>query len=177
MGRRNGKYKWLHEGMGTHTYVFDTGLYPDHADWELRNGTSRLDTGIMCAGTATDYASNNHGTHVASIATGQKNGLAKSSVIHPVQVLDANGEGTTASVLCGVEAVLQEGIDFNLANAPRKMRGIVNLSLGVNGRSDALDKAVADLTTAGFMVVIAAGDEGGECVASFLLFEAMSVAL
>ena len=129
MGKRNGKYKWIHEGMDTHTYVFDSGLYPDHSDWDMRNGTSRLGAGTICAGAADDYATNNHGTHVASIAAGQKNGIAKRSIIHPLQVLDHNGEGTTATFLYGVERLLQDGIDFNLANAPTKMRGIVNLSL------------------------------------------------
>jgi len=37
----------------------------------------------------------------------------------------------------------------------------VNLSLGVNGRSDALDKAVRDMTDVGYTVVIAAGNNHG----------------
>lgn len=163
-GKRNGKYTWYHEGANTHIYIFDTGVYPDHSDWDRRNGTSRLGSGITCTGSANDYASTSHGTHIASIAAGWTHGTAKSAIIHPVQVLDANGEGTTASVLCGVEQLLQEGKAYNTANAPKKIKSVVNLSLGLNGRSDALDKAVQDMTAVGYTVVIAAGDHGGEFV-------------
>ena len=79
-------------------------------------------------------------------------------------MLDANGEGSTASLLYGMEKLLQDGKDFNAANAPKKIRSVVNLSLGVNGRSDALDKAVKDMTDVGYTVVIAAGNNDGKCV-------------
>lgn len=157
-GKLNGMYIWFHEGAGTDMYIFDTGVYPLHSDWNDRNDTSRMVEPLICAGTATDYASNDHGTHIASIAAGFTFGIAKSTTIHPIQVLDANGEGTTASVLCGVEQLLADGKAYNEANAPRKFKGIVNLSLGVNGRSDALDKVVKDMTDVGYTVVIAAGD-------------------
>lgn len=160
-GRRNGKYKWYHEGYETNIYVFDTAIYPDHSDWDMRNGTSRLKEGIICAGSTNDYTSNDHGTHMASIAAGWTYGTAKAASIIPIQVLDANGEGSTASVLCGMEKLLQDGIDYNAANAPKKIKSIVNLSLGVDGRSDALDKAVHDMTEVGYTVVIAAGDHDG----------------
>ena len=61
-----------------------------------------------------------------------------------------------------MERLLQDGKDFNAANAPKKIRSVVNLSLGVNGRSDALDKAVKDMTDVGYTVVIAAGNNDGE---------------
>jgi subtilisin family serine protease len=115
----------------------------------------------MCAGTASDYTSTDHGTFVASLAAGWSFGTARSAIIHPIQVLDANGEGTTSSLLCGMEKLLQDGKDYNAANYPKKIRSLVNLSLGVNGRSDALDKAVKDMTDVGYTVVIAAGDHNG----------------
>ena len=79
-------------------------------------------------------------------------------------MLNGSGEGTTASVLCGMEKLLQDGIAYNAANAPKKIRAIVNLSLGVNGRSDALDKVAYEMTAVGYTVVIAAGDNDGACV-------------
>jgi len=158
MGKRNGSYKWIHEGRDTHMYIFDTGIYPDHWDWDRADRTSRLGDGLICAGTAVDYETNDHGTHVASLASGMTHGIGKANIVHPIQVLDANGEGSTASLLCGIEKVLQDGKDYNTENAPRKIRSVVNLSLGVDGRSDALDKAVRVMTSSGYTVVIAAGD-------------------
>ena len=90
-------------------------------------------------------------------------GPARSSNIHPIQILDANGEGSITSLLCAMEKLIQDGIDYNTANSPKKIRAIVNLSLGVDGRSDVLDEAVGVLADIGYVVVIAAGDNSGMC--------------
>ena len=150
-------------------YMFDTGIYPDHSDWTGRNATfmtngpSRLEEHFVCVGDELDYgAADDHGTFMASIAAGKKYGTAKMSAIHPIQVLDpATGEGSLASILCGVEKLIQDGIDYNLAHSPKKIRAVVNFSLGTNGVSDILDKIASDLTDLGYTVVIAAGDDGG----------------
>lgn len=160
-GKLNGKYTWFHEGADSHIYMFDTGIYPDHSEWDMRNGTSRLQEPLICAGTANDYLTADHGTHMASLAAGWRHGTGKSAFIHPIQVLDATGKGTSASFLCGVEKLLQDGKDYNTANAPKKIRAVVSLSLGVDGHSDVLDKAVMDMTMVGYTVVIAAGDHDG----------------
>jgi len=168
-GKRNLKYIWINEGFGIDIYMFDTGIYPDHSDWIGRNvtvgntGPTRLEEHFVCAGDELDYgAADDHGTFMASIAAGKKYGTAKMSTIHPVQVIDpATGEGSLASILCGVEKLIQDGIDYNLAHTPRQIRAVVNLSLGTSGRSDILDKIASDLTDLGYTVVIAAGDDGG----------------
>jgi len=162
MGGRNGKYIWFHEGVDGHIYTFDTGVYPDSYEWQNYDGSvDRFAEGVVCTGGATDYQYTNHGTHVASIAMGLKTGTAKSSLIHPMQVLDRYGKGSTKTFLCALEKMLQDGIAWNAANAPKKYRGIVNLSLGVNGHSDALDHAVSLLTDSGYTVTIAAGNNDG----------------
>jgi len=157
-GKPNGSYLWFHEGAETKIYVFDTGIYTDHSEWLDHNATNRVQLPYICTGTDTEFAVNDHGTHIASIAAGFKTGTGKSAKIYPIQVLNGSGEGTTASVLCGMEKLLQDGIAYNAANAPNKIRAIVNLSLGVNGRSDALDKVAYEMTAVGYTVVIAAGD-------------------
>ena len=88
-------------------------------------------------------------------------GLARSSIIHPIQILDANGEGSIISLLCGMEKLVRDGMDYYSANAPKKIRAVVNLSLGVDGRSEILDEAVGVLADIGYVVVIAAGDNSG----------------
>ena len=85
----------------------------------------------------------------------------KSATTYPIQVLDANGKGSTASLLCGMEKLLQDGKDYNAANAPKKIRSVVNLSLGVNGHSNVLDKDVKDMTDGGYTVVIAIRNNDG----------------
>ena len=168
-GKRNGKYIWVHDGFDIDVYIFDTAIYPDHSDWTGRNvtygnlGPSRLEEHFVCVGDELDYgAADDHGTFMASIAAGKKYGTAKMSTIHPMQVLDpATGEGSLASILCGVDKLIQDGIDYNLAHAPKQIRAVVNFSLGTDGRSDILDRIALDLTRLGYTVVIAAGDDGG----------------
>ena len=150
------------------TDIFDTGVYPSHKDWIGRNGDfgvpgdSRLQEQFICtAETENNWENNNHGTFIASIVAGQTMGPARSSNIHPIQILDANGEGSITSLLCAMEKLIQDGIDYNTANSPKKIRAIVNLSLGVDGRSDVLDEAVGVLADIGYVVVIAAGDNSG----------------
>ena len=68
----------------------------------------------------------------------------------------------TASVHPRQEEFRPGGLmDYYSANAPKKIRAVVNLSLGVDGRSEILDEAVGVLADIGYVVVIAAGDNSG----------------
>ena len=98
---------------------------------------------------------------MASLAIGKKYGVAKSAALHSIQILDANGEGSIASLLCGMEKLIQDGIDYYASNAPKKIKAVVNLSVGANGYSAVLNKAAEDLVDLGYTVVIAAGDNDG----------------
>jgi len=62
------------------------------------------------------------------------------------------------SFLCGVDKVMADALAYNEANAPKKYQAVVNLSLGLNGRSDIIDAAVMRMTDNGIVVVIAAGN-------------------
>lgn len=144
--------------------MFDTGIYssPDFigrdADFNVTGG-SRLQEPYVCAGLPGDEAP--HGTFVASLAIGKKYGVAKSAALHSIQILDENGEGSIASLLCGMEKLIQDGIDYYASNAPSKIKAVVNLSVGANGYSAVLNKAAEDLVALGYTVVIAAGDNDG----------------
>jgi subtilisin family serine protease len=163
-GVRNGKYIWVSEGFGTDVYVFDTGIH-DSYEFTGRNitwgvlGPSRIQPAQICAGNAGDEGE--HGSFIASIIGGKKYGVARMAAIHPMQILDVNGEGSVATFLCGMDKVIQDGIDYYAANAPKKIKAVVNLSVGTNGKSDILDKAAEDLVALGYTVVVAAGDYAG----------------
>ena len=115
-GRRNGKYIWVGEGFSTKVYVFDSGIYRDHSEWMGRNvthntlGPTRIGASTICAGEPEDNT--DHGTLIASIAGGKKYGVAKMAAVHPIQILDVNGEGSIATFLCGMEKLINDGHAF-----------------------------------------------------------------
>lgn len=102
---------------------------------------------------------NGHGTHVAStIAEGTNNGIAGAGIafstsIMPIKVLDATGSGTVADVVQGLTYATQNGAK------------VINLSLGANYASQTLRDAITTAINAGIIVVAAAGNEGGSSLA------------
>ena len=68
-----------------------------------------------------------------------------------MKVLNRRGSGTWAGVIAG--------IDHAVTNCPGKC--VANMSLG-GGFSASLNKAVDDAVTAGVMMVVAAGNDGGD---------------
>jgi thermitase len=88
-----------------------------------------------------------HGTNVAGIVA-QVAGKAK---IMPVRVLNAQGIGSTAQLILG--------INWAVANGAH----VINLSLGAK-ESSALELAIRHATSKGVFVVSAAGNTGGETV-------------
>lgn len=70
-----------------------------------------------------------------------------------MKVLNSNGSGTWASVIAG--------IDHAATDCPAVGKCVANMSLG-GGLSASLNKAVDDAVTAGVMMVVAAGNDGGD---------------
>ena len=54
--------------------------------------SSRMNATQVCAGE--EFDEGEHGTFIASIAAGKRYGVGKSARIHPMQILDINGEGS-----------------------------------------------------------------------------------
>ena len=126
-----------------HAYVIDTGIRRTHTDFGGRAVTG-IDE-VTAGGTADDC--NGHGTHVAGTIGGTSHGVAKGVQLVAVRVLDCGGNGTTASVVAGV--------DWVTANAIKP--AVANLSLG--GSADpTLDTAVANSIASGVTYGIAAGN-------------------
>ena len=138
--------------------VIDTGIDLDHPDLNAQAGKNCVDA----AGSADD--DNGHGTHVAGTigARNQGNGVvgvAPGTKVLAVKVLDANGEGYLADVICGIEWVT--------ANAAAHGIKALNLSLGGPGDpittcgdpNDPLHGAVCAAAAAGVTPVAAAGND------------------
>lgn len=104
-----------------------------------------------------------HGTHVAGILTGSGassngdyDGAAKQAPILSLQVLDGTGAGSMSDVMAALDWLLVYGSYFDVR--------VVNLSLGKgiseSNTTDPLVIAVENLWDAGFVVVVAAGNDG-----------------
>src|SRR5919198_2565945 len=81
--------------------VLDTGVAPD-PDLNVQP------IGLNCVGGAGWSDLNGHGTHLAGIIGARNDtagvvGVAPGAPIYPVQVLNSSGNGSDASVLCGIE--------------------------------------------------------------------------
>lgn len=145
--------------------VIDTGVGP-HGDLNITGGKN-------CNGGGTSYADGNgHGTHVAGTIGARDNtagvvGVAPGARIYAVRVLNSQGSGTWAQVICGV--------DWVTANAASLGIKVANMSLGGGGsddgncgktNADALHKAICGSVAAGVTYVVAAGNSGVDFASS-----------
>jgi len=133
-------------GSGVTVFVIDTGVDKNHPELvgRVRTGFSAVDP--------SDGTSdcNGHGTHVAATIGGTKVGVASGVTIVPIKVFPCKSGASTATILKGIDAVLQ-------LRRPGTAT-VVNMSLG--GPLDlALDAAVRALVDEGITVVVAAGNE------------------
>lgn len=130
-------------GTGATVYVIDTGVLTTHTDF---GGRASFGYSSITGESNSDL--NGHGTHVAGTVAGSAYGVAKLANIVAVKVLNANGSGSNAGVVAG--------IDWVTRNAPTS-RAVINMSLG-GGASAATDTAVANARARGITVVVAAGN-------------------
>lgn len=139
-------YTWPESaGAGVTVYVIDTGIRISHKDFG-----GRASYGWDFVGndrTASD--GNGHGTHVAGTIAGGRYGVAKSTKVVAVRVLDNAGSGTTAQVIAGIDWVTKH------ARKP----AVANVSLG-GYRNTQLDAAVRNSIASGVTYTVAAGNDG-----------------
>ncbi|PGH48215.1 S8 family peptidase [Streptomyces sp. Ru87] len=130
-------------GEGVTTYVIDTGVNTSHQDFGGR-ASSGWD---FVENDAVAQDGNGHGTHVAGTVAGSAHGVAKKADVVGVRVLDAEGSGTTAQVIAGIDWVTEH------AEKP----AVANMSLGglLNGE---LDTAVRNAVASGVTFTVAAGN-------------------
>lgn len=127
--------------------VIDTGIDLDNPDLNVITDVS------FVPGVTSGDDDHGHGTHVAGTVAAKDNaegvvGVAPGANLVAVKVLDADGFGSTASVLAG--------IDYVIANANET--DVANLSLG-GGFSVAENTAIRRAVEKGVTMVVAAGNE------------------
>ena len=135
-------------GKGIKVAILDTGIDTEHPDLIVNGGVCLLDS---CPSGYDD--NNGHGTHVAGIIAAQDNGfgvvgVAPNVELYAIKSLDGKGNGTTASILAGVEWAIQNKMD------------IVNLSVTAEENDPALKKMVDTAYQKGIILVGSAGNNG-----------------
>lgn len=132
-------YNWT--GSGVRAYVIDTGIRTSHTQF----GGRASNVFDAFGGSGADC--NGHGTHVAGTIGGSTYGVAKSSLLRGVRVLNCSGSGSNSGVIAGVDWVRVNRIN----------PAVANMSLG-GGISSALDTAVNNLANSGVPIAVAAGN-------------------
>lgn len=136
-----------YRGSGIKVAVLDTGITA-HSDLVISGGASFI------PGVASYNDGHGHGTHCAGVIGARNNrigvvGVAPSSKIYGVKVLNDAGSGNTSWILAGMAWAKNNGMH------------IVSMSLGSNScQSAAYTNAIAQLNAAGVTVVCAAGNSG-----------------
>ena len=185
-----GPQRWYHETMelpagwdittgssSVRIAVVDTGVRTENTDLAptLVDGYDFVsDSGTSGDGDGLDSdpydegGFDSHGTHVAGSAAARGNnslgvtGTMWQARVVPIRALDINGEGSTLDI---AEAVRYAA---RLSNAsgelPSARSDVINLSLGSTANSPTLESAIVAATSAGTVVLAAAGNSGEEGV-------------
>jgi len=144
----NGSYSYEWTGSGVNIVTIDTGLYSSHQEFSGRVGSvlytlDRFTSGADCDG---------HGTHVAGTIAGSTYGVAKEATVNSIRVLDCYGYGYSSSAVTAINYLIDNKSSF--------LPAVVNMSIGFSANT-VVDNAVENLVAAGFVVVAAAGNDGG----------------
>ncbi len=134
---------------GKTVWVIDTGIDLDHPDLNVDRDRS---VSFLVGKTADDESG--HGTHVAGIIGALNNGIgvtgvASGATLVSLRVLNQEGDGKVSTILQAINHVFKNG----------KAGDVINLSLGGEGISSALEKAIRQTADRGILFAIAAGNE------------------
>ena len=138
------------DGTGKTVWVIDTGVDFDHPDLNVDKTRSKNFVNGQAA--ATD--DNGHGTHVAGIIGALNNslgvlGVAPGAKIVSLKVLNNTGEGNTSYIFQALNYILQQATAGD----------VVNMSLGADTVSNALDNLVKNIAGKNILFSIAAGND------------------
>lgn len=133
-------------GEGVSVAVIDTGVDYGHSQLRERFGSEKGHDFVKNDSEPMDE--NGHGTHVAGITAAAGYGVAPGSRLYAVRVLDANGSGTEADAIAGIEWCIKKGVD------------VANMSFGGPVASQALEEVCNYAWQQGMLLVAAAGNNG-----------------
>jgi serine protease AprX len=154
-------FRWWGDGTGVDIALIDTGVSPVNGldDGRVVHGPDLSNEGGIAEVAYLD--SYGHGTHLAGIIAGGRNGaqgIAPGSRILSVKVAGRDGITTVPQVVAAIDWVIEHGQSDGL-----NVR-VLNLSLGLAGvddhRGDLLSAAVERAWDAGIFVVVAGGNDG-----------------
>ncbi len=148
--RLDNRYGYEATGRGVTVFVVDTGIRSTHREFTGRIGTGYS---VISDSRGTEDC-NGHGTHTAATVGGRTFGVAKDVTLVPVRVLGCSGGGSAINLVDGIDWVVEQ-----LTSLPRN--AVINMSLGQDNGSAAIDAAVTAAVAAGIPVVAAAGNQGG----------------
>ena len=138
--------KKIASGEGITMAVVDTGVDYGHPEVSHAFGNVKGYDFIRNGSDPMDF--NGHGTHVAGIAAGRNYGVASGCRVYAVRVLDENGSGNEADTIAGLDWAASHDAD------------VINMSLGSEYASTALEDMCYFLADKGVLIVAAAGNSG-----------------
>ena len=137
-------------GKGVTAYIIDSGIQIDHPDFGGRATWGHTAQGLNGG----NIDENGHGTHVAGTIGSNSYGVARGVDLVAVKVY-SDGGFPMSNVLDAVEWTIGHH------NGRLHAKSVVNLSISSEGYQPA-DDAVTALIDSGIIVVVAAGNQGGD---------------
>lgn len=138
------------QGQGVRIYILDTGIIPEHEEFEGR-AVAAWEDGSACLekmkGCAVDKYG--HGNFVAGVMIGKTHGVARKAEAHAVKVTNNQGVADAVNLLKGLEFAMKQ------THSPKVIYIGLTLSSTHAGVADLINRAVAS----GTPVIVPAGDD------------------
>jgi subtilisin family serine protease len=147
-----------HVSVNSDIAVLDTGVDLKHPDLNVAGG-------VDCVpGTRSYDDERGHGTHIAGIAAAKDDGsgvvgVAPGARIWAVRVLDGAGDGSLATLICGIDWVTAHASVIKVANM-----SLVGRDVDRGCNDGGLHQAICRSVAAGVVYTVAAGNEGADAV-------------
>ena len=136
-------------------YILDTGIYYNHGQFQQRatfSGCDIIDEQETSEPVDQHGADcNGHGTEVAGVIGGSKNGVASGANLLSVRVIGCSGQASMTSVLKGLECV------YNRTRTYPHNPAVINFSI-YGPKNAALKRAIDNLLKHGITIVALSGN-------------------